>query len=247
MSDSTGERRRVALVTGANKGIGREVARQLAVAGFTVIATARDAERGGAAVRELVAEGAGDLRFLRLDVTDQETVAEAARFVETNFAGLDVLVNNAGITGITRGQRKELDELTVDDLRAPLETNFVGVFAVTQAMLPMLRKASGRVVNLTSTLATFGRVVKEGPQRADLLPYLTAKAAANMASVVYAAALREAGVTVHAVSPGYIATDMNNFAGTKSVEEGARVVVGVATTGELPERALLVESGTLPW
>jgi len=234
---------RVALVTGANRGIGREVARQLAAQGFTVLATARDAGRGEAAAREL----AGDVRFVRLDVTDQDTVRAAAAYLAETFGRLDVLVNNAGVTGIPRGQRKELDELTVENLRTVLETNFVGVFAVTQAMLPLLRKASGRVVNLTSALATFGRVVPDGAQRPDLLPYLTAKSAMNMASVVYAAALKDSGVRAYSVSPGYVATDMNNFAGTKTVEEGARVVVNVATADDLPERALLVKDGTLPW
>lgn len=234
---------RVALVTGAGKGIGREVARQLAAEGFTVLATGRDASRGEAAAQELE----GDVRFVRLDVTDQETVRAAAAYVEETFGRLDLLVNNAGITGIARGERKELDDLTVDDLREVLETNFVGVFAVTQAMLPLLRKASGRVVNLTSALATFGRVVEAGVQRPDLLPYVTAKSAMNMASVVYAAALKDAGVSVYSVSPGYVATDMNNFAGTKTVEEGARVIVRAATISALPERALIVEAGTLPW
>ena len=198
---------------------------------------------------ELAAAG-GDIHFLRLDVTEQESVRAAADAVATRFGRLDVLVNNAGVTGVRRGSDRTVDELTVEDLRGTLETNFVGSFALTQALLPMLRKAGGRVVNLTSALATFARTTgDQAPLRADLLPYCASKAALNMASVMWAGALRDTGVTVYAASPGFVATDMNNHTGTRTVEDGAATVVRVATAPDedLPYRAFVTEGGTSPW
>ncbi|MFI0353855.1 SDR family NAD(P)-dependent oxidoreductase [Actinomadura sp. 9N407] len=238
---------KVALVTGANKGIGKAVCRQLADLGMVVLATARDADRGRAAVADLVA-GGGDVRFVRLDVTAEDTVRAVAEHVAAEFGRLDLLINNAGVTGVTPGRRRPLDEVTVQDLRDTLETNFVGVFAVTQALLPLLRGSGGRIVNLTSTLSSFARVA-DGPPPADLIPYCTAKAATNLLSVMYAGLLRDSGVTACAVSPGFVATDMNNFTGPKTVEEGAEVVVRYATAApeDLPDRAFLTGTGTHPW
>ncbi|WP_100835532.1 SDR family NAD(P)-dependent oxidoreductase [Kitasatospora fiedleri] len=238
----------VALVTGATRGLGREIARQLAERGYTVFAAARDEERGRRTAAELAA--AGDVRPLRLDVTDHDSVRAAAEAVAAESDRLDLLVNNAGITGIPRGTLRPVEDLTVDDLRAVLETNLVGPFAVTQALLPLLRKASGRVVNLTSSLATFARTGPGTPPgRPDLLPYNVSKAGLNMATVLYAAALRDSGVTVHAVSPGFVATDMNNHTGTRTAEEGAAAVLRLATTpaDELPDRSFLTEGGPIPW
>ncbi|GAA4994746.1 SDR family NAD(P)-dependent oxidoreductase [Kitasatospora paranensis] len=249
MSTPTAADTPVALVTGAARGLGRETARQLAALGFTVLATARDEERGRAAAAEL-ARGGSDIRFLQLDVTDPASVRAVAGHVAADFGRLDVLVNNAGVTGIPRGTRRTVDELTADDLRSTLETNLVGPFALTQALLPYLRKAGGRIVNLTSTLATFARTGPgTTPGRPDLLPYCASKAALNMASVLWASALRDSGVTVCAVSPGFVATDMNNFTGTRTVAEGAAVVVAAATApaDELPDRAFVTDTGTAPW
>lgn len=236
---------KVALVTGANKGLGHETARQLAALGHTVLLTARDPALGEAAAAGID----GDVRFLRLDVTDADSVRAVGEHVAEHHGGLDLLVNNAGVTGIPRGTARTLDELSVEDLTSVLDTNFTGVFAVTQALLPALRKASGRVINVTSSLATFERVATGAAQRPDLLPYCASKAAMNMASVFYASALAESGVTVYAVSPGFVATDLNNFTGPKSVEEGAAVIVRYATAdaATLPDRRFLTEAGTIPW
>ncbi|GAA2927849.1 hypothetical protein GCM10010446_10470 [Streptomyces enissocaesilis] len=159
-------------------------------------------------------------------------------------------VNNAGVSGVVRGERRSLDEMSVETLRSTLETNFVGAFALTHALLPALRTAGGRVVNVTSALATFARTTGRGPAGpADLIPYRASKAALNMTSVLLADQLREWGVTVCAVSPGYVATDMNNFAGSKTVQEGARTIVRFATLApeELPDRAFVTEEGVVPW
>lgn len=242
----------IALVTGANKGIGREVARQLAASGMTVLLGARSAERGQAAVAELIADGAGDVRFLHLDVTDEATVQAAAEAVERDFDGLHVLVNNAGISGIRSVTHPSIADVTASDVRRAYETNVVGVIAVTQALLGPLCRARGRVVNMSSALGSFARVTGANggaPSPHLLLPYSSAKAALNMVTVLYAKALSEAGVSVNAVSPGYVATDLNNQAGTRTVAEGARIVVDLATrpAGELPTGAFLSDSGDLPW
>ncbi|OKK08062.1 hypothetical protein AMK26_03225 [Streptomyces sp. CB03234] len=241
--------RPTALVTGANKGLGKEVSRQLAARGMSVLLTARDEERGRAAAAELAAEG-GDIRFARLDVTEEKSVRSVAELVGESFGRLDVLVNNAGVSGVVRGERRSLHEMSVETLRSTLETNVVGAFALTQALLPALRTAGGRVVNVTSALATFARTTGRGPALpADLIPYCASKAALNMTSVLLADQLREWGVTVCAVSPGYVATDMNNFTGPKTVQEGARTIVRFATLApdELPDRAFITEEGAAPW
>ncbi|MFD9223630.1 SDR family NAD(P)-dependent oxidoreductase [Streptomyces sp. NPDC060064] len=241
--------RRTALVTGANKGLGKEISRQLAALGMSVLLTARNDELGRAAAAELAAEG-GDIRFARLDVTEEKSVRSVAELVDEFFGRLDILVNNAGVSGVVRGERLPLDEISVETLRSTLETNFVGAFALTQALLPALRTAGGRVVNVTSALATFARTTGSGPAgRADLIPYCASKVALNMTSVLLADQLRESGVTVCSVSPGYVATDMNNFAGTKTVRDGARTVVRFATAApdELPDRAFITEEGVAPW
>jgi NAD(P)-dependent dehydrogenase (short-subunit alcohol dehydrogenase family) len=239
----------VALVTGANQGLGKEVCRQLAAQGMSVLLTARDEERGRAAAAELAAEG-GDIRFAGLDVTQEKSVRSVAELVGESFGRLDILVNNAGVNGVVRGERRTLDEMSVEMLRSTLETNFVGAFALTQALLPALRTAAGRVVNVTSALATFARTTGSGPVgRADLIPYCASKAALNMTSVLLAGQLRESGVTVCAVSPGYVATNLNNFTGTKTVHDGARTIVHAATVApdELPDRAFITEQGVAPW
>ncbi|MFJ6838311.1 SDR family NAD(P)-dependent oxidoreductase [Streptomyces sp. NPDC091209] len=243
------EPRRTALVTGANRGLGKEISRQLAALGMDVLLTARDEELGRAAAAELEAEGAA-VRCARLDVTEEKSIRSVAELVDRTFGRLDILVNNAGVSGLVRGERPPLDQVSVETLRSTLETNFVGAFALTQALLPALRRARGRVVNLTSALATFARATGGGPAgRPDLIPYCASKVALNMTSVLLADQLRDSGVTVCAVSPGYVATDMNNFAGTRTVHEGARTVVRFATAapGHLPDRAFNTEEGVAHW
>lgn len=243
----------VALVTGANKGIGREVCRQLAEFGMTVLAGARDARRGRTAVAELTAEGAADVRYLPLDVTDEASVRAAARSVSDEFGRLDVLVNNAGISGVNSTSHPGVGDITADDLRRTFETNLFGVIAVTQAVLPQLRTAGGRVINLSSAFGSFAKITaaagRSTPRPHLLLPYSSAKAALNMVTVLYAQALRADGVSVNAVSPGYVATDLNNHAGTRTVSEGARVVVDLATrpAADLPTGAFLTDTGALAW
>jgi len=166
---------KVALITGANKGIGLEIARQLAGLGATALVGARDRGRGEGAARALAAERL-DARFLRIDVTEQSSIEEGARRIERDFGKLDILVNNAGI-GIDNAPPSQLG---MDVLRRTYDTNFFGVFAVTKTMLPLLRRSDGaRIVNMSSGLGSLAQNSDPGYQyaRVKLLAYNSSKAA----------------------------------------------------------------------
>ncbi len=215
--------RRVAIIAGANKGIGLEIARQLGRQGMTVILGARDERRGQEAAEKLRADGV-DARSLRLDVTSQESIDRAEGRIEKEFGRLDVLVTNAGIF-IDDAPPSGLD---MKMLRRTYETNFFGPVAVTRAMLPLLRKSpAGRVVNMSSGLASLA--LTSDPKwefsELNLLAYNSSKTALNAATVQFAKELRSTPVKVNSADPGYTAIDMNSHQGTRSVEQGARVAV----------------------
>ncbi|WP_405484198.1 SDR family oxidoreductase [Nocardia sp. NBC_00511] len=229
MSNTTS--REIALVTGANKGIGRETARRLAATGMTVLLGARDIQRGEQAAAELAADGL-DVRFLHLDVTDADTVKAAAARVEQEFGKLDVLVNNAGIS-VENGTA--VTDITADAMRTTYETNVFGVVTVTNTLLPLLRgSANARIVNVSSLLASLSvSADPNGPlagwPAASLLAYNSSKTALNALTVMWANVLRADGIKVNAADPGYIATDLNHHSGTSTVEEGATAIVTLAT------------------
>jgi NAD(P)-dependent dehydrogenase (short-subunit alcohol dehydrogenase family) len=236
----------VALVTGANKGIGKEIARQLGAQGLTVLVGARDLRRGEEAAAELKASGANS-HAIRLDVTDEASIAEAARRIEEEFGGLDVLVNNAAIAQ----DSVPPSQLDMATLRRTFETNVFGVVAVTQAMLPMLRKSSaGRIVNLSSGLASLAQ--NSDPNWAfdsvNLLAYNSSKTALNAVTVQFAKELRDTPIKVNAADPGYTATDMNGHSGTRTVEQGATAAVRLATLpDDGPSGSFFDEDGVVPW
>jgi NAD(P)-dependent dehydrogenase (short-subunit alcohol dehydrogenase family) len=236
----------VALVTGANKGIGKEIARQLGAQGLTVLVGARDLRRGEEAATELKASGANS-HAVRLDVTDEASIAEAARRIEEEFGGLDVLVNNAAIAQ----DSVPPSQLDMATLRRTFETNVFGVVAVTQAMLPMLRKSSaGRIVNLSSGLASLAQ--NSDPNWAfdsvNLLAYNSSKTALNAVTVQFAKELRDTPIKVNAADPGYTATDMNGHSGTRTVEQGATAAVRLATLpDDGPTGSFFDEDGVVPW
>jgi NAD(P)-dependent dehydrogenase (short-subunit alcohol dehydrogenase family) len=238
--------RRVALVTGANKGIGHEIARQLARRGHTVYLGARDAARGREAAEKLRAEGL-DARPLRLDVTDDASVAAAAAALEQEPGRLDVLVNNAGIA-IDDGPPSRV---SMDALRRTYETNVFGVVRVTQALLPLLRRSdAGRIVNLSSSLGSLARNTDPGwPFAAvKLLAYNSSKSAVNAITVQLAFELRDTPVKVNAADPGYVATDMNQQRGVRTVEQGAAAPVRLATLpADGPSGGFFDEAGPVPW
>ncbi|MBC2877877.1 MULTISPECIES: SDR family NAD(P)-dependent oxidoreductase [Streptomyces] len=221
----------VALVTGANKGIGREIARRLAAEGMTVYAGSRDPDRGALAVAALNT-GDSDVRFVQLDVTDAEQARAAARRIDEEHGKLDVLVNNAGTVG-TWGAA--VDDVTADDVRDTFEVNVLGVINVTHACIPLLlRSSTGRIVNLSSPLGSLTAL--SDPDHpiagAGLVGYSASKAALNAVTLLYANHLRAAGIRVNAANPGLVATDLNRDSprnrGNRTPEQGADVPVALA-------------------
>ena len=238
---------RIALITGANKGIGFELARQLGGAGITILVGSRDTGRGEEAVSKLGAEGV-TAHAVQLDVTDQSSIDEAARGIDKQFQRLDILVNNAGIM-LDLGQAPSQVELAT--LRSTFDTNFFGAFAVTRAMMPLLLKSeAGRIVNVSSTLGSFEK--NNDPSwefaAAKILGYNTSKAALNMMTVQLAHELRDSSVKVNTACPGFVATDMNNHRGTRSVEEGAAILTKLATLpADGPSGGFFNDDGQLGW
>jgi NAD(P)-dependent dehydrogenase (short-subunit alcohol dehydrogenase family) len=237
----------IALVTGANRGIGREISRQLAAKGVLVIMGARERERGEKAVAEMKAQGF-PAEFVQIDVTSQASVDSAAAEVERRHRRLDILVNNAGIA---------LDwvpasELTADAFQETFETNVFGAFRVTQAFLPLLRKSKrGRIVNVSSRLGSLS--INADPNntlatRNMLLAYSASKAALNMVTIHFANLLRSAGIKVNSGNPGFTATDMNRHTGTKTVEQGAATPVRLALLpDDGPTGGAFSDEGPEPW
>ncbi|GAA1591562.1 SDR family oxidoreductase [Kribbella sancticallisti] len=247
---------KVALVTGANKGIGRATAEQLASLGMTVLVGARDARRGEEAAAAVRAAG-GDAHAVILDVTDPAVVQAAAKQVEERFGHLDVLVNNAAITGSGQVSPHEaLDQVPssvdLDMVRAVFETNVFGVITVTNAMLPLLRRSPApRIVNVSSTAGSLSiGADPDGPLTA--LPasaaYSPSKATLNALTVQYANELRKDGVLVNSADPGFVDTEINNHTGYLTTAQGAAVVVRLATlAADGPTGGFFNESGPVPW
>jgi NAD(P)-dependent dehydrogenase (short-subunit alcohol dehydrogenase family) len=245
-----------ALITGANKGIGFATAGQLAERGYTVLLGSRDPQRGREAERALRARGA-DAHAVALDVTDEASVAAAAKWVSDRYAHLDVLVNNAGIArGDGTGRPSETRLAT---LRAVYETNVFGVVAVTNALLPLLLAApAARIVNVGSEVGSIGLLSDPAHPLFPIasVPYPSSKSALNMVTAMYAKELRDTPVKVNAANPGYCATDLNNHGGFRTPDQGAEVSVHLATLGADGPSGLLWgflmdggndEYGVLPW
>ena len=239
---------KIALVTGANKGIGYEVARQLCERGYTVFAAARDEQRGRAAVERLRANGA-QAHFLLLDTTDGASITRAAEAIRQQFGVLDVLVNNAAIK--LEFHPAPPSEATMQVVRETFETNVFGVIAVIQAVLPLLRKSTaGRIVNVSSGLASLTLSAIPGTKfhAKPMLSYNVAKCAVNSITVQFANELREAGIKVNSADPGYTHTDMTLNQGGKPVGRGAGVIVRLAVLDDDgPTGAFFDENGPMPW
>jgi NAD(P)-dependent dehydrogenase (short-subunit alcohol dehydrogenase family) len=237
----------VALVTGANKGIGFQIARQIGLSGARVLIGARDAERGRAAAAALVDEGL-NAQPVRLDVTEPGSIDTVARAIEAEHGHLDILVNNAGIVDAEDGPP---GKASVDAVRRIFETNFFGALAVTQAMLPLLRRAeAARIVNLSSSLGSLA--VNSDPSSpyyaARLIGYNASKAALNMLTVQLAAELRDTKIAVNSVSPGYVQTDLTGGGGFMTPEQGASLPVEYALLGTDAASGRFVEpDGETAW
>lgn len=231
------------LITGANKGLGFETARQLVAAGHTVYIGSRDAERGREAAWRLGA------RTVQLDVTDDASVRAAAATIEA-AGGLDVLVNNAGIQAEMDGSGViGSADLTAEIMRRTFETNVFGVVRVLHAFVPLLqRSAAPVVVNVSSRLASLTQLSTPGSRAYDYpgVAYPASKAAVNMVTIQYAKAFP--GMRINAVEPGFTKTDLNGNTGLQTVEEGAEIIVRMARLGpDGPTGTYVDADGPLPW
>jgi NAD(P)-dependent dehydrogenase (short-subunit alcohol dehydrogenase family) len=237
---------KVALITGANKGIGLEIARQLGTQGITVLLGVRDENRGREAAEKLQAENI-DARTVQLDVTNEDSIDAAASHIESEFGKLDILVNNAGI-GLDNAPPSQLD---IEILRRTYDTNVFGVFAVTKAMLPLLRKSdAGRIVNMSSGLGSLTQNSDPNYEYAQfkLLAYNSSKTALNAMTIQFAHELKDTPIKVNSADPGYVATDINDNRGTRTVQQGATAAVRLATLpADGPTGSYFDENGIVPW
>ena len=247
----------VALVTGANQGIGLQIAKDLVAQGYTVLVGSRDLARGVAAAQQV----GPDARALQLDVTDLASIAAAAQRVQSELGRLDVLVQNAAISNTSRQPGESVEEyarsttpstVSLDEMRAVWETNVFGVLAVYQAMLPLLRATPGaRIINVSSGAGslTLNADPANGHRGIFGPVYPASKTALNALTLAMAIELEPEGINVNAVSPGFTKTGLNGFAGTDSVEQGAAEAVRVALLGAAGPTGTFTHAtmGVLPW
>jgi NAD(P)-dependent dehydrogenase (short-subunit alcohol dehydrogenase family) len=244
----------VALVTGANKGIGLQIAKDLSARGLTVLVGTRNIEHGEAAAKSVGA----DARALALDVTDQVSIADAAERIRNEFGRLDVLVNNAGISHAGKpgrslqevAQSGRMSVVSLNEVRAVFETNVFGVIAVTQAMLPLLREApAGRIVNVSSSTGSLTmNSDPNNPHRAMFGIYSASKTALTAITLAFALDLESTCIKVNAACPGFTGTDLNNFQGTRTVQQAAREPVRLALLdANGPTGTFSNEDGPVPW
>jgi NAD(P)-dependent dehydrogenase (short-subunit alcohol dehydrogenase family) len=247
----------VALVTGANQGIGLQIAKDLMPHGFTVLVGSRNFEKGQTAAKSIGA----DAHAVQLDVTDRESIAAAAQRIRKEFGRLDVLIQNAAISNTNKlpGQSIEAyakttrpSNVSLEEMRAVWDTNVFGVLAVYQAMLPLLREAPhARIVNVSSGVGSLR--TNSDPAfayRSIFGPvYPGSKTALNALTVAMAIELEKEGIKVNAISPGFTKTNLNGYAGTETVEEGAREAVRVALLGPDSPTGKFTrwENETIPW
>ncbi|RVD39508.1 SDR family NAD(P)-dependent oxidoreductase, partial [Mesorhizobium sp. M8A.F.Ca.ET.023.02.2.1] len=233
------------------------IARDLVAHGFTVLVGSRNFERGEAAARDI----GQDARAFQLEVTDQASIAAAAERIRNELGRLDVLVNNAAISNTSKRPGQSIEDyakltrpsnVSLDEVRAVWETNVFGVLAVTQAMLPLLREArAARIVNVSSGVGSLTRNADPAfPYRSIFGPvYPASKTALNAMTLAMAIELEPTGIKVNAVSPGFTKTNLNGYAGTETVEQGAREAVRVAMLGPDGPTGTFThaELGTIPW
>lgn len=241
--------KKIALITGANKGLGLEMARQLGRAGVTVVLAARDLEKGEAAAAKLRGEGF-DAQAVKLDVTDKKDHAAAAAFLNERFGRLDILINNAGISAEGFGTGKA-STTTEDVIRRTFETNFFAQVALTQALLPLLQKSdAGRIVNMSSILGS--QTLHADPAspiyNAKSLSYDASKAALNSFTIHLAHELKNTKIKVNSAHPGWVKTDMGTDAAPMEIPEGGKTGVALALLGEDgPTGGFFHLGQRLPW
>ncbi len=240
------ETNKVALITGANKGIGYEVARQIAKSGWTVLAAARNEELGRQAAARLQAEGL-KVQFVPIDLDGPETAVTAAETIRIQFSKLDLLINNAAIATQEDGPPSKVN---LEAVRRSMQTNFIGTIAVTQAMLPLLLAAGkAQIINVSSDLGCISQQTNPDWKYAPVkvLGYCASKAALNMLTVQLAYEFRDRNIAVNSVNPGYTATDLNRNSGPQTIEEGAAEIVRVALLDSPVSGKFLETAGEIPW
>ena len=242
-------KKKIALITGANKGIGLETARQLGQQNTSVLLGARDSRKGETAAEKLRMEGI-DAHPIVIDVSDPESIRKAAIQVERDFGRLDILVNNAGV--MTDERTKKVSEQSLETWRETFATNVFGLIATTNAFLPLLRKSeAGRIVNLSSILGSIEFHAKPGSpiyESKDTPAYNVSKAAVNAYTVQLAHELKDTKIKVNAAHPGWVKTDMGGEGAVMEIEDGAKTSVALATLGEDgPNGAYLHMGEPLPW
>jgi NAD(P)-dependent dehydrogenase (short-subunit alcohol dehydrogenase family) len=241
--------KKVALISGANKGIGFETARQLGKQGYTILLGARDLAKGETAAAELKKDGI-DVRPVKLDVVNEADLKAVGEKIEREFGKLDVLVNNAGVSFEGFGSN-EPSKTPVDVLRKTLDTNFFAVVAVTQALLPLLKKSdAGRIVNVSSILGSLTLQATEGSPIYDFkaFAYDTSKAALNSFTIHLAHELKGTKIKVNSAHPGWVKTDMGTDAAPMEIVDGAKTEVQLATlAADGPSGGYFHMGETLPW
>ena len=241
--------KKVALITGANKGLGFEMARQLGQAGVTVVLAARDPKKGEAAARQL-REGGLDTHSLKLDVTDPTDHRKAAAFLDEKFGRLDILINNAGIATDSLGAGKP-STTTNDSIRTAFDTNFFAPVALTQTLLPLLQKSeAGRIVNMSSILGsqTLHADPKSPIYEFKSLSYDASKAPLNSFTIHLAHELKDTRIKVNSAHPGWVKTDMGTDAAPMEIPEGGKTGVQLALLGDDgPTGGFFHLGQPLPW
>ena len=236
--------KKVAVVTGANRGIGFETCRQLAKHGMKVVLTARDKEKGSAAAERLRSEGL-DVDFLPLDVSDDASVQEFARRIKTTYGRVDVLVNNAGI--MIDGKTRDAEAGTgvmqakVETLRLTMEVNVYGALRVTQALLPLMQKEDARIVNVSSGMGQLSDMNGGWPG------YRISKTGLNALTRIFADELKQTGIRVNSICPGWVKTDMGGAGATRTPQQGADTIVWLATAPDVPTGGFFRDRKPIPW
>ena len=241
--------KKIALVTGANKGIGLETVKQLAKKDMTVLLGARDPKKGEAAAKEL-RDAKLDVRFLEIDVSDSKSIHKAAREVERQFGHLDILINNAGV--MLDDEKKQASEQSMETWRKTFETNLFGVIETTNAFLPLLRKSeAARIVNLSSILGSITFHSTPGSPVYDskgYTAYNVSKSAVNAWTAQLAYELKDTKIKVNAAHPGWVKTEMGGKGAQMEIPDGARTSVELATLPEGGPNGAYIHMGeVLPW
>ncbi|MGF7232641.1 SDR family oxidoreductase [Arachidicoccus sp.] len=235
------------LITGANQGIGFETAKQLAQLGYFVYVGSRDKNKGLDAIKKLNDLGVTNVEFVELDVTSIASIQKAKELLDAKLGSLDVLINNAGISG---GQPQNISAIKMENLRNVFDTNFLGAVQTTQQFIPLLTKSKEpRIVNVSSGLGSLA--IHSNTQNSNFGiydAYSCSKTALNAFTVMLANEFKNSNFKINSVTPGYTATNLNHYQGTQTVEQGAKVIVKYATLGtEAPTGGFFGDEGALDW